>query len=263
MTKQVSLNPADAGAAGTVKALNNGSAAYNLGICNATYCHSDGVDVAAGVSPNWATGNISGNCNDCHGNSPTTGAHGVHEVGIHYEELYDKNNGGLLEATGSVGSGAAHGDSVISSTISCFTCHKDTVTDSANATNSTCGSCHADSGTVINGNENARILTTSSTHINGLKDVAFADLSTFKSPAQLRDNLADADDGTNLLSAIWNRITGYKGGSDYDTAQAAFATPSFTQGPDTCSTTVCHNGNTATWSDSGVDCLYCHTSLPK
>jgi hypothetical protein len=137
------------------------------------------------------------------------------------------------------------------------------VNNSANADNITCINCHSDTDSLIDGNEDAKILASSSTHLNGAKTVVFADLSTFRSPAQLRDNLADADDGTNLLSAIWNRITGYKGGSDYDTAQAAFATPSFTQGPDTCSTPVCHNGNTATWSDSGVDCLYCHTSLPK
>jgi predicted CxxxxCH...CXXCH cytochrome family protein len=262
-SKQTSLAPTDAGAAGTVKALNDASAAYATGTCDATYCHSDGVDVAAGTSPNWISGSITGNCTDCHGNSPTTAAHGSHEVGIHYEELYDDDGVGLMAPSGTIGSGAAHGDPSLSNTIGCFTCHSATVEDSANAANSTCTACHADLNSIIDGDEKARISNTSNTHVNGVKDVVFADLTTFRSRAQLRDNLADADDGTNLLSAIWNRVTGYKGTADYDTAQAAFATPVFTQGADTCSTTVCHNGNLATWSDSGVDCMYCHTSLPK
>ena len=29
----------------------------------------------------------------------------------------------------------------------------------------------------------------------------------FKSKAQLRDDLADADDGSNILVNLWNRIT--------------------------------------------------------
>jgi predicted CxxxxCH...CXXCH cytochrome family protein len=231
--------------------------------CASVYCHSD----AAGTfktTNNWYNDPLPTDgteCASCHGNSPTTAAHGVHEVGIHYEELYDNDGLGLMAATGGVGSGAAHGDSDASSTITCYTCHSGTVTDTANAANSTCTGCHSDTNSIATGNELARILTTSSTHINGVKDVAFADLSTFKSKAQLRDNLADADDGTNLLSQIWNRITGYKGATDYDTPQAAFAAPSFAGG--TCSTVACHNGNTATWTDSGVDCMYCHTSLPK
>jgi predicted CxxxxCH...CXXCH cytochrome family protein len=257
-TKQVSLNPADAGAAGTVKAMNNAGATYSAGTCSATYCHSDGVNVAAGSSPNWTSGSISGNCNDCHGNSPTTNAHGVHEVGIHYEELYDGTSG-LLTATGTVGSGAAHGDSNVSSTISCYSCHAGTVTDSANALNSTCNACHTDNNTAIDGDENARILTSSSTHLNGTKDVVFADLTTFKSKAQLRDNLADADDGSNVLSDLWNRVTGYKGATDYD--QPAVNPAAFAGG--SCSSVSCHNGVTATWTDTGVDCMYCHTSLPK
>jgi len=268
MTKQTSLNPADAGAAGTVKAMNAGSASYSLSVCSATYCHSDGVNVASGVSPNWSAGSISGNCTDCHGNSPTTAAHGVHEVGIHYEELYDDDGVGLMavspnELGASGGNDSAHGNSVTSSTITCFTCHSGTVTDSANAANSTCLACHSDTNSIVTGNELARIQVSSTKHLNGVKDVIFADLNAFKSKAQLRDNLADADDGSNILSSIWNRITGYKGATDRDEVKGAFATPVFTQGADTCSTVACHNGNLATWSDSGMDCMYCHTSLPR
>jgi predicted CxxxxCH...CXXCH cytochrome family protein len=232
--------------------------------CASVYCHSDASGTFK-TTPDWYGGALPTNgteCASCHGNSPTTAAHGVHEVGIHYEELYNGTSG-LLAASDTPGNDAAHGDPAVSSTITCYTCHSGTVTDTANAANSTCLGCHSDTNSIVTGDELARILSGSSTHINGLKDVVFADLTTFKSKAQLRDNLADADDGSNLLSAIWNRITGYKGAADYDTAQAAFATPVFTQGADTCSTVACHNGNTATWSDNGVDCMYCHTSLPK
>ncbi|GEM_PF-4402359 len=234
------------------------------GQCSAVYCHSDGNGTYDATPPTW--GGIAENltCADCHGNSPTTAAHGVHEVGIHYAELYDPATPGLLTASGTVGSGAAHGDTDVSTTINCFTCHNGTVTNSANSANSTCVTCHnSRTGNALIGDELASIQVSSTVHLNGAKDVTFADLSLYKSKAQLRDNLSDADDGISILSAIWNRITGYKGATDYDQPKAAFATPTYTSGTATCSTVACHNNNDATWAAPTNDCMACHTSLPK
>jgi predicted CxxxxCH...CXXCH cytochrome family protein len=260
----VDIDPAgETPGAGNVKLLNaaQSTPSYTTLVsvtCASVYCHSD-ASGSFKTTLDWYGGAFATDgteCASCHGNSPTTAAHGVHEVGIHYEELYNGSTGLMTDAGAS---NAAHGDAATSTTISCYTCHSETATGSANDQNTTCVTCHT--GGAAKGN--VAINAGFSTHINGIKDVKFANLSTFKSKAQLRDNLADADDGSNLLSAIWNRITGYKGATDYDTAQAAFATPVFTQGADTCSTVACHNGNTATWSDTSVDCMYCHTSLPK
>jgi predicted CxxxxCH...CXXCH cytochrome family protein len=247
-------------------------AAYSsaTGTCSNVYCHSDGDGSFADiVGWNLIAGDKGITCASCHGNSPTTNAHGVHEVGIHYEELYDDDGVGLMAASPnelgeSGGTAAAHGNSDLSTTINCFTCHSGTVTDSANSDNSTCITCHnGDTGNAVTGAELARIAVSSSIHLNGQPDVSFADLSTFKSKAQLRDNLADADDGSNVLSTIWKRLTGYKAGdgSSTDEVQVAFATPSFSAG--TCSTVVCHNGIDTTWEAPQNNCMACHTSLPK
>jgi hypothetical protein len=180
-----------------------------------------------------------------------------------------------MPASATVASGtvAAHGDPSYSTTLNCFTCHSSTVADSANAGNATCTGCHSDLNDIAKGDELARIANSSSVHLNGAKDVVFADLSGYKSRAQLRDNLADADDGTNILSAIWNRIVGYKpvAGTGYDQGQAAFSTPVYNSTLTTCSTAACHNGVQVAWNKQGdinpatyaPDCASCHTSLPK
>jgi predicted CxxxxCH...CXXCH cytochrome family protein len=240
------------------------------GTCSNVYCHSDGNGTFADVT-NWnaVAGDKGITCASCHGNSPTTAAHGLDEVGIHYEELYDDDGDGLMatdptQTGASGGTDSAHGNSATSTTITCYTCHSNTVTDTANADNTTCLGCHSDTDSIATGNELARIKVSSSVHLNGTKDVVFADLSTFKSKAQLRDNLSDAVDGGNILSNFWSRLVGdYKkaDGSGTDTSLVADAT--WSAGPKTCSTASCHNNNLATWTDSGVDCMYCHTSLPK
>ncbi len=268
----------DTGATGSLKANNGDSAAYAGagGGCSQIYCHSDGNATANRVygwsaTPNWSGGTLptdGSECASCHGNSPTTNAHSSHEVGIHFDELYDDDGAGLMAATPddlgvSGGADSAHGNSLTSSTISCVTCHKDTVSATSNAMNTTCNSCHSDTDSPLQGDETAKILITSTTHLNGVKDVSFADLTVFKSKAQLRDDLIDADDGSNVLSALWDRLVGnYKktDGSGFD--QGKVAATAYV-GDGTCSTIVCHNGNTATWTDVAVDCTYCHTSLPK
>jgi predicted CxxxxCH...CXXCH cytochrome family protein len=255
MTKQTSLSPADAGAAGTIKALNNAAAAYNsgAGTCSATYCHSDGANVAGSTSPAWNT-TISGSCNDCHGNSPTTNAHSVHAVGIHYTDLYDSGRTGLMQAAAA--SDAAHGNAATSTSITCYICHADTLTPppagNVNDANELCITCHT--GGAIKGNMG--IATTSTTHINGQPDVAF-NLSGFKTTAQLRDDIT----GVTELDTNWTRTNGYKvDGTSHDSAKAV--TPGFVGG--SCSAIVCHNGNSASWTDPVAgDCQKCHTELPK
>ena len=252
MTKQTSLNPADAGAAGTLKAKNAAGAAYvpATGVCSASYCHSDGANVASSASPAW-NATISGNCNDCHGNSPTTNAHSVHSVGIHYTDLYDSDRTGVMQAAAATN--AAHGNSVTSTTITCVICHGDTVTLTQNDQNDVCSSCH--SGATTKGN--LGINTATASHLNGQPDVVF-NLSGFKTTAQLRDDIT----GVTELNTNWTRTNGYKqaAGTSHDAAKAV--APNFSAG--TCSAIVCHNGNSANWSDPVAgDCQKCHTALPQ
>jgi predicted CxxxxCH...CXXCH cytochrome family protein len=253
MTTQVSLNPADAGAAGTLKARNSAGAAYNAvaGTCSATYCHSDGVNVAGSVTPAWNT-TISGNCTDCHGNSPTTNAHSVHSVGIHYTDLYDSSRNGVMQAAAATN--AAHGNSATSTTITCVICHGDTVSLTQNDQNDVCTTCHNGAST----KGNLGINTLKATHINGQPDVVF-NLSGFKTTAQLRDDIT----GVTELNNNWTRTNGYKDavtGTSHDAAKAV--TPGFTAG--SCSAIVCHNGNSANWTDPVAnDCQKCHTALPQ
>ncbi|NCP78386.1 MAG: CxxxxCH/CxxCH domain-containing protein, partial [Desulfuromonadales bacterium] len=49
-------------------------------------------------------------------------------------------------------------------------------------------------------------------------------------------------------------------GTSHDAAKAV--APNFSAG--TCSAIVCHNGNSANWSDPVAgDCQKCHTALPQ
>ena len=80
--------------------------------------------------------------------------------------------------------GAAHGDAATADTIGCQSCHNATVAVEFNDQNNVCATCH-DGGTApLQGN--MAINAAGSTHVNGLKDVVFADLSTFKSKARRR-----------------------------------------------------------------------------
>ncbi len=61
--------------------------------CSAAYCHSKGDGTFDVTSPDWYAGSVSGSCDDCHGNSPSTNAHSVHVVGIHYDSIYIGKSG--------------------------------------------------------------------------------------------------------------------------------------------------------------------------
>jgi predicted CxxxxCH...CXXCH cytochrome family protein len=253
----IDLDPAGESPVGSRKALNvDGPSTPTFSTrasvtCRNIYCHSDAAaSPTYATTPNWYGGTVSGNCDDCHGNGPSTNAHSLHVVGIHYEELYDDDGDGLMPAAGV--SGAAHGDAGTSDPIGCQTCHNATVTVEFNDANVSCSTCHNGSpqGSMV-------INTAGSTHVNGVKNVIFDDLSTFKSKAQLRDDIESNPE----TGSYWDRTSGtYKdaGGSSFDTGSGATA---FAAG--SCSTVACHFGNTANWTDSGVDCMYCHTQLPK
>jgi predicted CxxxxCH...CXXCH cytochrome family protein len=221
--------------------------------CSSVYCHSSGeTSPAYQTSPDWYGGSISGNCNDCHGNAPSTGTHSNHLVGIHYETLYDGASG-LMSSGGA--SAAAHGDAASSDTIGCQTCHNNTVSVTVNDQNSICATCH-DGGTApLQGN--MAINTGGSTHLNTQPDVVFDTLSSYKSRAQLRDDITTVTE----LNDNWTRNGGYKAAGSFD--QMKVATPSYAGGA--CSNVSCHNGiTTPTWTTGFAgDCSKCHTSLPQ
>ncbi|MCM2264302.1 MAG: CxxxxCH/CxxCH domain-containing protein [Desulfuromonadales bacterium] len=248
------------------------SVSYNAGAdtCLNNACHNNGKGAGVGndtlLTANWTTGWVSDadsdKCNNCHGNSPSTNAHRAHAVGIHAEDIYSGTTGKLTTATAT----KSHGDATNSSTISCNVCHSGTVTSARNKFGTECNSCHSGAAEVI------MTVADKSKHVDdgtAIAEVSFADMTAFKSKAQLRDNLADATENGSLLSAIWNRVTGYKAATDYDKGQAAFATPTFAAG--NCSNVACHNNNLAIWNSAGninpatyaPNCMGCHTSLPK
>ena len=106
------------------------------------------------------------------------------------------------------------------------------------------------------------ISSASATHINGAPDLKIADLSAFRSKAQIRNDIeAVAETRDN-----WDRVETYKNaaGLGYDIGQVATA-PSYNATNDNCSSVACHNGFTTTkWADTfQMDCSSCHTSLPQ
>jgi predicted CxxxxCH...CXXCH cytochrome family protein len=274
-TRNLDIDPTDAAAAGTVKA-KNGYPAFtqSTGVsvtCSSVYCHStgynDGTGYAYQTSPDWFGGSFAGDrCSNCHGNSPNTGGKsgslshynpdamalgvvGGHFVGIHYNNVYDKINGGLIKDASLRQN--AHGTAGTSTTINCNTCHQSTVTTNANDLNNICGACHTNKGSMM-------IDALSSAHINGQPDVAF-EPSIINSKAQIRDNIASVPE----LGNNWTRTDGYKqSATSKDASVAALNTAVYDSGTKTCSSVACHNGNSAQWGASSVTCNSCHTSLP-
>jgi len=241
------------GGTGYRKSLNGAATYNNLGVCDNVYCHSDGNGTFVS-SPAWSTADgVTGtDCTLCHGNSPATGAHSVHTVGIHYTDLYDSDRVGVMNTAAATL--AAHGNAATATTITCVICHGNTVSLSQNDQDTTCAGCH---GTTAPNMGILGIKAFSNTHVNGIKDVAF-NLTGFKTTAQLRDDITSVTE----LNTNWTRTNGYKQatGTSHDSAKAV--TPSFTGG--TCSAIVCHNGNSANWSDSTAgNCQKCHTALPQ
>jgi len=220
------------------------------GTCSANNCHQDGNGGAPATVPTWGTPFTGDKCAKCHGNSPSSNAHGIHVVGIHATDIYSGTSGLLTTATAS----KSHGNAATSTTINCNLCHSTVVTSSANALNTACVGCHTAGADPATGNAVASIAN-KQLHVDGNKQVSFA-MTSFKSKAQLRDDISVV----NSLNNSWSRIDGYKLANRYDQARVLNA-PNWNG--TSCSTVDCHNGQTATWTDSSVSCTYCHTSTPQ
>jgi predicted CxxxxCH...CXXCH cytochrome family protein len=210
----LNFDPADTGAAGTLKARNASVESYSQTggtsvTCSSVYCHSDGNDDATpGVygyqtSPDWYGGTFGADrCDDCHGNSPATNSHGKHVVGIHYDDIYSGSSGLATEGTGNTNS---HGNSSYSTTINCNNCHNATVTTSANDQNTVCDDCH---GSTAGLQGDMVIAAASAVHVNGTVNLSFASINV-KSKAQLRDDITEVTE----LDNSWDRTVsgvGYK-----------------------------------------------------
>jgi predicted CxxxxCH...CXXCH cytochrome family protein len=221
--------------------------------CSAAYCHSQGEGTFV-VSPEWYAGSVSGSCDDCHGNSPSTNAHGKHIVGIHYDTIYSGTTG---LATAGTGGTSSHGSATYSTTINCNTCHNNTVTASANDKNTVCATCHSGSP-----QGDVAIAGASTAHINGAVDVAFEAINV-KSKAQLRDDITTVTE----LNDNWDRTAsgvGYKASGAYDQAKNALSTATiYNSTYNSCAAAACHNGRSAVWTDTAVECTYCHSNVPR
>ena len=223
------------------------------GTCGTNLCHQDGNGGAPAATPTWGTAFSGDLCAKCHGNSPSSGAHSVHVVGIHAEDLYTGTTG--LQTPGNTGADS-HGNATYSTTINCNSCHFNTVTSWYDALNPACSSCHNTSNSNLG--DNALAITGYDYHVNGVKDIAFQNIN-IKSRAQLRDDITTVTD----LNNTWTRNGSYKTSGSYDQAKASLNTASYTSGTKTCSSVACHNGNTATWQAPQNNCQACHTGLPK
>jgi len=155
----------------------NGAWTYIGKQCNNVYCHSNGMKptFTFALTPTWG-GNFTGDrCAACHGNSPNTGgkvgsnAHTSHEVGIHYEDIFNGVSK-KLPLGGSVALNAAHGRNSRSTTISCNICHSLTVSTFGNDQNPTCSSCHKVGFAALQGD---LAVANASLHVNGVVDVNF------------------------------------------------------------------------------------------
>jgi len=283
-TLNVTLNKTNSGNGGNVgrlRALNSattdGLAAVNgpSGVfgttrvsvkCSASYCHSNGyaTNLQFTVSPDWYGPAYTGDkCAMCHGNTPNSGGkvgsatHSKHEVGIHYKNIFNGKSGLLPEAS-TTKQNVGHGYGW-SSTISCNTCHSDTVTTGFNAANLTCAtaSCHGTGGVYTT---NFATIANKAVHVNGVTNLKFVN-STFKSKAQLR--VGNFDSYTAAGQGGWSRNGGYKNyTTSFDvTKQTLRAGTIWSQDAMTTTcTTACHANKLVLWNAT-TTCVSCHTRL--
>ncbi len=240
--------------------------------CSAAYCHSyvdaDGARQFA-TTPDWySTGFSVDACSGCHGNSPVSNAHEVHEVGIHFDTTYTGDTG--LQTAGSTGDNA-HGSATTSTVIGCLSCHNDTVKAWYNDKNTTCASCHDGVTAVEQGSleEASETDDTSNfkktTHVNGSVDVAFQNIAP-KTRAQIRNGIENVpelyDNWERQNDGILDWLLFYKNTDDYDQATSSLNSATFSGG--TCSAVACHNGYDIEWTKAktSYSCDACHTQLP-
>jgi predicted CxxxxCH...CXXCH cytochrome family protein len=249
--------------AGSMRAKNAGAVLNGDKSCDSVYCHSNGfatvpyVAGANGYAPIWTTVFTGDRCAKCHGNTPTTGAHGAHKVGIHYDNIFSGTSGFLgYSSSGN----KAHGVSTQATTISCNLCHSNTVTTAFNKLGTACTSCHSsDAGTLALDSANAYAF-----HVNGNVDVAFP-ATNMRSKAQIRDT------SFSVYSGLWSRnggVTNYKkDATSYDVSKQLLNTAVFTAGAagqGSCANVVCHNqrsGQPAVIWNQTLQCVDCHSQL--
>jgi predicted CxxxxCH...CXXCH cytochrome family protein len=245
----------------SLKALNAPTASYNPATkkCTGVYCHSNGADganLAYKETPAWDGSFGANKCGSCHDNPPQyegqshytasgfMGKEGGHLVGIHFDNIYD-GSGGLLVAGATDPS--SHGDPNTSTTMTCYLCHNGVVSSTAIDTYALhnlgssamkCSTCHT--------TPQSGAITNKSLHVNGMKNVAIANV-TVKSKAQL----------TNAPDS-WTRTGTYKTAGSHDSA--LIHQGDWNPGAKTC-TTACHNNQPVTWGSTTVTCVSCHTSL--
>jgi len=270
---------------GPIKSLNGATsptAGYNQTqgtsvTCTLAYCHSNGAGGANQQyksSPDWYGGTFGANkCGSCHDNPPQysgqshyvatnfMGKEGGHLIGIHWDSIYDAQNGGLLQPSATDGS---HGDPTVSTTISCYICHNGEVSDTQidtyalNGTGSAleCANCHtATSSTPLQ----SGMIIDKSLHVNGKKDVNIADAFTIKSKAQLRNNSLPAQWARYDVDGSGSLTSGdYKTSGSHDTA--TLNATDWNGATKTC-TTACHLGQPVQWGDQNVTCNTCHKGL--
>ncbi len=257
----VLLTPAAAG--GTLKSKNSATASRTVVTagsnvtCFGVYCHSNGQATPTyATAPNWYGGPITGDkCAACHGNSPATGAHAAHVVGLHYANIF---NGvfGKYSAGGAVGKSAGHGDPAQSTTLSCNICHNATISVGYNDKNTACLTCHNGSRAPLKGNA---VITDRSMHVNGKADLVFWSGGAVKGKAQLRPT---SFAGYTAAGGSWSRTTYKVGAASVDTGKSVLAGGMYSAG--NCSNIACHNGRVANWTTDvgkGVECVICHSKL--
>ena len=257
----VILTPSTAG--GTLKAKNSATAAVTVVTagsnvtCFGVYCHSNGQATPTfATAPNWYGGAISGDkCAACHGNSPTSGAHMAHAVGLHADDIFN-GTFGKYSAAGAVGKSAGHGDPAQSTTLSCNICHNSTISVAYNDKNAACVGCHNGSKAALKG---SAVITNRAMHVNGKADLTFYSTAAVKSKAQLR---ADSFSNYTAAGGYWTRSSYKAGAASVDTAKSVLNNSMYSAG--NCSNIACHNGRPVNWTTDvgkGADCVICHSKL--
>jgi len=245
---------------GSLKA-KNGSWTYTASQCNNVYCHSNGLKptYTFALTPTWL-GNFTGDrCAACHGNSPSTGAHTAHQVGIHYDDIFNGVSK-KLPLAGGVAVNAAHGRNSRSTTINCNICHSLTVSTFGNDQNPTCSNCHKVGGSPAPLVGDLAVAN-ASLHVNGVVDVNFIN-QKLVTKAQVANSAFAA---YTANPSGWSRRSNgmkfktYTSSYDYTKSTLSAAAAPYTTGAG-CLNIACHASIPVKWTDT-ISCTNCHTRL--
>ena len=244
---EVSLNSLDGGllkGKNGVTTANDGyiRVAGSSVVCSAAYCHSNGMASSVfSSSPDWYGGSYSGDpCAMCHGNAPNSGG----KVGS--SPHYNANSQGIGRLGGHfTGIHAAslpgHGDTSISTTISCNICHYATTKAGSNDNFPVCSACHNGTAAPRKGSLMKSDLDLA-LHLNGRADVVFAPvrIKTSATTSGVLTGWSSASGGSvtteTLDKAVWDGVL------------------------KSCANVGCHFLRPTSWSSDGFSCASCHTS---